>query len=71
MRSVAPIFFCLPVCGGLHADILSTYAQGINGSGQIVGAYENSSGNQGFVDTNGAFTTISEVRARLATLLGY
>jgi probable HAF family extracellular repeat protein len=36
----------------------STSAQGINDAGQIVGFFIDSTGNHGFLDTGGSFTTI-------------
>jgi probable HAF family extracellular repeat protein len=36
----------------------STNAFGINNTGQIVGAYTDSTGTHGFLDTNGVFTTL-------------
>jgi hypothetical protein len=36
----------------------STYAEGINNTGQVTGYYSDAGGSHGFVDTNGAFTTI-------------
>ena len=36
----------------------TTYAYGINDSGQIVGYFVDASGSHGFVDTGGTFTTL-------------
>src|ERR1700730_15243843 len=36
----------------------STFANGINGAGQIVGRFNNSVGGHGFLDTGGSFTQI-------------
>jgi len=41
------------------ANTGSTRAFGINTAGQIVGIFSNSTGNHGFVDTAGTFTTIN------------
>ena len=37
-----------------------TIAKGINSAGQIVGSYWNGTTNEGFLDTNGTFKTISD-----------
>ncbi|MBV8119039.1 MAG: hypothetical protein JO081_03755, partial [Alphaproteobacteria bacterium] len=37
---------------------ISTMALGINNEGQIVGAFVDSTGEHGFLDTDGSFTTI-------------
>src|SRR5437660_3829002 len=49
-------------------SFVGTQAFGINGSGQIVGAYANGSGNHGFLLSGGLYTTLDDPLATHGTL---
>lgn len=48
----------------------STYAWGVNGTGQIVGAYVDATGTHGFLDNAGSFTTLDVPGARGTSAYG-
>jgi probable HAF family extracellular repeat protein len=49
------------------AATLGTFASGINGSGQIVGQYQNASGLHGFLLSGGTYTTLDDPAATRGT----
>jgi probable HAF family extracellular repeat protein len=48
----------------------TTIAEGVNDAGQIVGYYRNSTGQHGFLDTNGVFATIDVPSSTATVALG-
>src|SRR5579862_8662405 len=48
----------------------TTIAEGVNDAGQIVGYYRNSTGQHGFLDANGVFSTIDVPGSTSTTAMG-